>query len=655
MVEQVRKRDGRIVPFDPERIRNAIFKAMKAVNQDDPVLADSLTNQVIAELKRKYKPWETVDVESIQDVVEKILVRNDLYEVVKAYILYRDQRRRVREARTTAEFAEKLINEYIGQIDWRVKENSNTTYSFPGLLLHSATTLVAHYVLTHIYPPEVAKAHKEGDFHIHDLGFGIVGYCAGWSLRQLILEGFNGVPGRVHCIPAKHLDSITWNMINFLGVLQNEWAGAQAFSSFDTYLAPFVRADNLDYKRVKQIIQGFVFNMNIPSRWGGQAPFVNITLDWNPPEDLKDQPAIVGGKEMDYTYGELQEEMYLINKAFLEIMIEGDGKGRVFTFPIPTYNITKDFDWNSELAELLWEATSKYGIPYFQNFVNSDLKPGDVRSMCCRLQLDLRELRNKGGGGLFGAGEMTGSVGVVTINMPRIGYLSKNEDEFLERLEKLMEIAKTSLEIKRKVVQHHIDIGLMPYTKRYLGTLANHFSTIGLVGMNEACLNLLGEGIYTKEGQKFAIKVLDFMRNKLAEFQEETGNLYNLEATPAESTAYRLARIDKRKYPDIITANEDAVQKGGEPYYTNSTQLPVNYTSDLFEALKHQEPLQTRYTGGTVFHAYLGERIYDNEITKELIRKMVYGFRIPYYTISPIFSICPVHGYIPGEHETCPY
>lgn len=539
---------------------------------------------------------------------------------------------------------------YLKQSDWRVNENANMNYSLSGLLMHAAGSVIANYTLTSIYPREIGEAHKSGDFHIHDLSMGIAGYCAGWSLRQLLHEGLNGVPGKIDSKPAGHLDSALWQMINFIGTLQNEWAGAQAFSSFDTYLAPFVKKDNLEYKKVKQNIQGFVFNMNVPSRWGGQTPFSNVTIDWVCPEDMKDKHPIIGGKEMPFTYGDCKEEMDMINRAFMEVITEGDAKGRIFTFPIPTYNITHDFDWDSDNAKMLFEMTAKYGIPYFQNFLNSELNPSDVRSMCCRLQMDMRELRHKGGG-MFGAVEMTGSLGVVTINLPRIGYLSKSKEQFYERLDKMMQLAKESLEIKRKLVQRNMDQGLMPFTKRFLGTLANHFNTIGIVGMNEAIKNFMGsdENITTHRGKAFAEEVLDHMRERMADFQEETGNIFNLEATPAEGTSYRLARADRKLYPDIIVAGDD------EPYYTNSTQLPVNFTQDIFEALELQDSLQTKYTGGTVLHGFLGEQISDAETCKQLVRRIALNFRLPYFTITPTFSVCPEHGYIPGRHENCPY
>ncbi len=652
-IKKIRKRDGRVVEFDQSKVTSAIFKSAKAVGGSDEKLAEQLSDKVVMALERKYKSWEIPEVEEIQDIVEKVLIEEGHAKTAKAFILYRDQRAKIRESKLVVDYIDNTIDNYLRQSDWRVNENSNSAYSLSGLLMHAAGTVVANYTLSNVYPPEISNAHKNGDFHIHDLSMGISGYCAGWSLRQVISEGFNGVPGKIDSRPAKHLNSALWQMINFMGTLQNEWAGAQAFSSVDTYLAPFVKYDALDYKRVKQAIQGFVFNMNVPSRWGGQTPFSNITLDWTVPEDMATRRAIVGGGEQDYTYGDCVDEMALINRAFIEVMTEGDAKGRVFTFPIPTYNITRDFDWDSSNARLLFEMTAKYGLPYFQNFINSTLKPSDVRSMCCRLQLDVKELKSRGGG-LFGAGEMTGSVGVVTINLPRVGFLSRDDNDYFEKLAELMDLASRSLEIKREVVQKNIDNGLMPYSKRYLVSLHNHFSTIGINGMNESLTNFMGAGIATPEGKAFALRTLDFMREKLREFQDSTGVLYNLEATPAEGTSYRLAKIDKVKHPEMITANEAAVQKGAAPYYTNSTHLPVNYTDDLFEALEHQDDLQMKYTGGTVFHGFLGENISSPEACGKLVRRIAYNFRLPYYTITPTFSVCPEHGYIAGRHGECP-
>lgn len=649
-VRRVQKRDGQLVLFEETHITDSIFKAIKAVGQDDYSKAKNLSKKVFTILDIFFRGGVIPTVEMIQDLIEKTLIESSEVEIAKAFILYRDQRRRLRDEDVAMMDVQKTMDGYLRQSDWRVAENANMNYSLSGLLMHAATSVFAHYTLNTVYPPEISDAHRNGDLHIHDLGMGIAGYCAGWSLRQLLTEGFNGVPGKIDSKPPKHFDSALWQMINFIGTMQNEWAGAQAFSSFDTYLAPLVKHDGLPYKKVKQALQGFVFNMNVPSRWGGQTPFSNLTIDWVVPEDMKNKKAIVGGKEADFTYGECQEEMDMINKAFMEVITEGDAKGRVFTFPIPTYNITQDFDWDSDNAKLLFDMTAKYGIPYFQNFINSELKPSDVRSMCCRLQMDMRELRQKGGG-LFGAVEMTGSIGVVTINLPRIGYLSKTKEEFFERVLKLMDFSKESLELKRKMVQRNMDNGLMPFTKRYLGTLQNHFNTIGVNGMNEALLNFFGKdtNIATQKGIKFTEEVLDVMRDRLTKYQEETGHIYNLEATPAEGTAYRFAKMDKERYPDIITAGKDEV------YYTNSTQLPVGYTTDIFEALELQDSLQIKYTGGTVLHGFLGEMVSDPETCKQLVKRIAYNFKLPYFTITPTFSVCPKHGYIPGKHETCPY
>jgi len=541
-----------------------------------------------------------------------------------------------------------LVNNYLANGDWRVRENANIGYSFGGLMLHISGSVIANYLLENVYPKKISQAHADGDFHLHDLYMGINGYCAGWSIHQLILEGFNGVPGKIYSNPPKHLSTVMTQLVNFMGTLQNEWAGAQAFSSFDTYLAPFVAYDKLSYRQVKQFIQQFVFDMNTPSRWGTQTPFTNITLDWKMPPDLVDQPVIIGGKLQKQKYGEFVKEAQMINQAFIEVMTGGDAVGQPFTFPIPTYNITSDFDWSSASSERLFEMTAKYGIPYFQNFINSDLKPTDVRAMCCRLRMNLRELAKKTGG-LFGFGESTGSVGVVTINMPRIGFLSKTKKEFFQRLGYLMDLAKDSLEIKRKLVQKHMDEGLLPYTKRYLKDLRRHFSTIGLNGMNEACLNFLGKDIASEEGKDLAIETLKFMRARLKKYQKQTGEIYNLEATPAEGTSFRFARIDKQRFPKIITAGKDSAV-----YYTNSTHLPVSYTNDIFEALEHQDELQVLYTGGTVLHGFLGERVSDAQSCQKLTKKIAENFRLPYFTITPTFSICPAHGYIKGEHFRCP-
>jgi ribonucleoside-triphosphate reductase len=645
---EVRKRDGRIVPFDRQRIERAIYKAFQAVGEENEVVPRELSITVTQKLFERFGQDTVVDIETIQDVVEETLIENGFAKVAKAYILYRRKRQEAREALKVVVDVEKIVQEYLLKADWRTQENSNTTYSYPGLVLHVAGSVMAHYTLNRIYPDEVREAHTNGDIHIHDLSYGITAYCAGWSLEELIREGFGGVKDKVAAGPAKHLSALTGQMVNFLGTMQMEFAGAQAFNSVDTYLAPFVRYDRLLYPAVKQLIQQMVFAMNVPSRWGSQAPFINFSFDWIVPEDMKDRPVIVGGEERPDlgAYGDYQKEMDMINRAFLEVMLEGDYEGRVFSFPIPTYNITPDFPWDSDNARLLFELTAKYGVPYFQNFISSSLRPGDVRSMCCRLQLDLRTLRNRCGG-LFGSADKTGSIGVVTINLPRIGYLSKTEEEFFARLKRMMYIAKTALEIKRKVIERNLKNGLLPYTRRYLGTFRNHFSTIGLVGMNEACLNFLGVSIAHPEGRAFAVRVLQFMRERLADFQEETGNLYNLEATPAESASYRLARHDRRHFPDIVTAGDT------EPYYTNSTHLPVNYTDDPFEALDHQKDLQTLYTGGTVFHAFLPE-MPNPEAVKKFVRRAFENYPIPYLTVTPTFSVCPRHGYLKGKKAVCP-
>ncbi len=643
----IRKRDGKIVPFDQERITQAIFKAMKAVGEESRDEAVRCSNEVCETLLKKFHKRSIPAVEEIQDIVEEVLIRKGHVKTAKAYILYREQHARLRETKSLLLDIKNTMDGYLTQSDWRVKENSNVNYSLGGLILHNSGTITANYWLNYIYTKDISTAHRSGALHIHDLSM-FSGYCAGWSLKQLLMEGLGGVPNKISSRPAQHLSTLVAQMVNFLGVLQNEWAGAQAFSSFDTYLAPFVRRDRLSYRDVKQNIQSFIFGVNTPSRWGSQAPFTNITLDWVVPEDLRNEPVIIGGRPQGDCYGEYQEEMDMINKAFIEVMMEGDSEGRGFPYPIPTYNITREFDWECENADLLFRMTARYGTPYFQNFINSDLRPGDVRSMCCRLQLDKRELKKKGGG-LFGAAELTGSIGVVTINMPRIGYLSRSKEEFFERLYRIMDIARDSLEIKREVITKLMNEGLFPYSKRYLGTWDNHFSTIGIVGMNECCRNFLGCDLTINEGRAFAIEVLEAMRERLIQYQEHTGNLYNLEATPAESTSYRLAKIDKEKFPDIITAGRDV------PYYTNSTQLPVDYTSDIFHALDLQEPLQTKYTGGTVFHCFLGESLEDATVCKKLVRTVAENYRIPYYTISPTFSVCADHGYLRGEHQQCTY
>ncbi len=652
----VRKRTGKLVPFSRFRIVNAIFKAMKATGIGTKEDAERVADAVAIQLYRSYfKKGDIPHVETIQDVVEKTLMEKGYHEVAKAYILYREKRRTAREITQALVDGINLIEEYLGKSDWRVQENSNMNYSLQGLNFHVSSSITARYWLEKLYPQEVAQAHKEGDFHVHDLG-SLSPYCVGWDLYDLLLRGFGGVPGKVESGPPKHFRTALGQIVNFLYTLQGEAAGAQAFSNFDTLLAPFIRYDKLSYGEVKQCIQEFIFNMNVPTRVGFQTPFSNLTFDLKPSKLYANSNVLIGGKPKEEVYGGFHKEMSMINRAFCELMMLGDAKGRIFTFPIPTYNITKDFDWDNPEYEPLWEMTRKYGIPYFANFVNSDMDPDDARSMCCRLRLDKRELKRKGGG-LFGADALTGSIGVVTLNLPRIGYLSTCEEEFFERLERLMELAKVSLEIKRKVIEDFTEKGLYPYSKVYLQGIkevkgqywANHFSTIGIVGMNEACLNFLGEPIYTQAGKEFALKVLKFMRDKISDFQEQTENLYNLEATPAESTSYRLAKIDKKKFPRIKTqGTQDA------PYYTNSVHLPVHYTEDIFEILRHQDDLQIMFTGGTVVHLFVGEEITDIQVVKELIKAIVNNFRLPYVSITPTFSICPVHGYLAGKHEFCP-
>ncbi len=651
MSYQVRKRDGKIADFDIAKIAHAIKLAFEAQNKQyhDGVI-DFLALKVTADFEPKIKDG-LINVEDIQDSVESVLVQAGYADIAKAYILYRKQREKMRMMRSTILDYKELVDNYVKVTDWRVKENSTVTYSVGGLILSNSGAITANYWLSEIYDEEIANAHKNADLHIHDLSM-LTGYCAGWSLRQLIEEGLGGVPGKITSSPAKHLATLCNQMVNFLGIMQNEWAGAQAFSSFDTYLAPFVKVDNLSYGEVKKCIESFIFGVNTPSRWGTQAPFSNITLDWTVPADLAVKPAIVGGKPMDFTYGDCKKEMDMVNKAFIETMIEGDANGRGFQYPIPTYSITSDFDWSeTENNRLLFEMTAKYGTPYFSNYVNSDMEPSDVRSMCCRLRLDLRELRKKSGG-FFGSGESTGSVGVVTINMPRIAYLSQDEEEFFKRLDKMMDISARSLKIKRTVITKLLEEGLYPYTKRYLGTFNNHFSTIGLIGMNEVGLNAkwLRKDMTHRETQEFTKKVLNHMRERLSDYQEEYGDLYNLEATPAESTTYRLAKHDKARYPDIITAAGDC----GTPYYTNSSHLPVGYTEDIFTALDIQDELQTLYTSGTVFHAFLGEKLPDWRSAATLVRKIAENYKLPYYTISPTYSVCRTHGYLPGEQYTCP-
>ena len=645
------KRDGEVAAFQLSKITQAIEKAFQAQEkQYTPDMMEMLGLRVTADIQNKIKK-DQVSVEDIQDSVENVLIQCGYSEVAKAYILYRKQREKVRNMKSTILDYKEIVNSYVKVEDWRVKENSTVTYSVGGLILSNSGAVTANYWLSEIYDKEIADAHRNADIHIHDLSM-LTGYCAGWSLKQLIKEGLGGIEGKITSAPAKHLSVLCNQMVNFLGIMQNEWAGAQAFSSFDTYLAPFVKADHLTYPEVKKCIEAFIYGVNTPSRWGTQAPFSNITLDWTVPDDLAELPAIVGGKEMDFKYKDCKKEMDMVNKAFIETMIEGDANGRGFQYPIPTYSITKEFDWSdTENNRLLFEMTSKYGTPYFSNYINSDMQPSDVRSMCCRLRLDLRELRKKTGG-YFGSGESTGSVGVVTINMPRIAYLSQDEDEFYQRLDRLMDISARSLHIKREVIGKLLDEGLYPYTKRYLGSFDNHFSTIGLVGMNEAGLNArwLRADMADEKTQKFTKDVLNHMRERLSDYQEEYGELYNLEATPAESTAYRLAKHDKKHYPDIITAGHE----GDTPYYTNSSHLPVDYTSDIFDALDVQDELQTLYTSGTVFHAFLGEKLPDWKAAATLVRKIAENYRLPYYTLSPTYSVCKEHGYIAGEHFTCP-
>jgi ribonucleoside-triphosphate reductase len=646
----VLKRDGRVADFNITKIKDAITMAFDACEkQYHPDTVDFLALKVTADFEPKIEDGK-ISVENIQDSVESVLIKAGYDEVAKAYILYRKQHEKMRNINATMLDYKAIVDNYLKVNDWRVKENSTVTYSVGGLILSNSGAITANYWLSEVYDEEIGNAHRNADIHIHDLSM-LTGYCAGWSLKQLIQEGLGGVPGKITSSPASHLSTLCNQMVNFLGIMQNEWAGAQAFSSFDTYLAPFVKVDNLTYKEVKQCIQSFIYGVNTPSRWGTQSPFTNITLDWTVPNDLAELNAIVGGKEMDFKYKDCKKEMDMVNKAFIEIMIEGDANGRGFQYPIPTYSITRDFDWSdTENNRLLFEMTAKYGTPYFSNYINSDMEPSDVRSMCCRLRLDLRELRKKSGG-FFGSGESTGSVGVVTINMPRIAYQAKNKEDFYARLDRMLDIAARSLKVKRTVITKLLDNGLYPYTKRYLGTFNNHFSTIGLVGMNEAGLNAnwLKKDMTHKETQDFTVEVLNHMRERLSDYQEEYGDLYNLEATPAESTAYRLAKHDKKRFPDIITANEN-----GTPYYTNSSHLPVGFTEDIFSALDIQDELQTLYTSGTVFHAFLGEKLPDWSAAANLVRKIAENYKLPYYTMSPTYSVCKNHGYIAGEVSTCP-
>ena len=645
------KRDGSKVPFDFTKIKTAIIKAFDAINKPyDENVVDFITLKVTSDFTDKIKDG-VVTVEDIQDSVEKVLSESGYHDVAKCYILYRKNREKLRNIKSTIIDYKEVVNSYVKSIDWRVKENSTVTYSVGGLILSNSGAITANYWLSEIYDQEIADAHRNTEIHIHDLSM-LTGYCAGWSLKQLIKEGLGGVTGKITSSPASHLATLCNQMVNFLGIMQNEWAGAQAFSSFDTYLAPFVKVDNLTFEEVKKCIESFIYGVNTPSRWGTQAPFSNITLDWTVPNDLAELPAIVGGKEMNFKYKDCKKEMDMVNKAFIEVMIDGDANGRGFQYPIPTYSITRTFDWSeTENNKLLFEMTAKYGTPYFSNYINSDMEPSDVRSMCCRLRLDLRELRKKSGG-FFGSGESTGSVGVVTINMPRIAYQSTDEADFYKRLDRLMDISARSLKVKRQVITKLLDAGLYPYTKRYLGTFANHFSTIGLVGMNEACLNAkwIRKDLTAPESQQFTKEVLTHMRDRLSDYQEEYGDLYNLEATPAESTSYRMAKHDVKDFPDIITA----APKGETPFYTNSSHLPVGYTDDIFSALDVQDELQTLYTSGTVFHAFLGEKMPDWKSAANLVRKIAENYKLPYYTLSPTYSVCRKHGYLSGERYTCP-
>lgn len=654
-IAKVEKRDGTIVPFDVERIKEAVFKAITATDQGDGELTAKVSDKIVEFLNRRFKEDEIPHVEQIQNIIEEVLILEDLVETAKAYILYREQRRRIREAVSLFDESTAMVDRYLGELDWQVKENANMTYSLQGLNQYVISTITKKYWLNKIYPKEITDAAANEDFHIHNLD-SISPYCCGWDLYDLLVRGFGGVPGKIESKPPKHLGTALGQLVNFFYTLQGESAGAQAVSNFDTLLAPFIRYDNLTYKQVKQLMQEFLFNCMVPTRVGFQTPFLNVSIDIKTPKFLADQPVIVGGLPKEETYGEFQEEIDMFNKAFYEVLMEGDAKGRPFTFPIPTVSIGKDFDWNNPALEPMWKATAKYGINYFSNFISSDMDPSDFRSMCCRLRLDNRELYKRGGG-LFGSAPLTGSIGVCTINMPRIGYLSKTKKEYFKKLGKFMDLSRDSLEIKRKALEDFMEKGLYPYSKHYLAQVkkvrgryfGNHFSTIGLMGMNESLLNFIGETVATKRGRKFALEVLDFMRDRLIKYQEESGNIYNLEATPGEGTSYRQAKMDREKYPDIITAGTKKV-----PYYTNSSQLPVNYTDDIFEALELQDELQSKYTGGTVMHLFLGEQVTDVESVKSLVRTAFEKFNLPYITITPTFSVCPVHGYLSGEHFECP-
>ncbi len=648
-IKQIRKRNKRLVPFDREKVTEAIWKAAQSVGGQDRKPAERLSRKVMAVLEYQYGEKEIPTVEEIQDIVERVLIKSGHARTAKAYILYRQQKAKIRETRKVMVDAINTIGEYLDQSDWRVKENSNEAFSFSGLLLHTAGKVMSTYNLTQMYTPNISDAHRKGYVHIHDLSHGVIGYCAGWSLKNLLLRGFGGVANKVDCKPAKHMSTIVHQMVNYIGCLQMEFAGAQAFSSVDVLLAPFIKYDGLDYKQVKQNMQQLVFSLNIPSRWGSQFPFSNLTFDWEVPKDMKNEHAIVGGKEQSYTYGDIKEQIDMVNRAFLEVMWEGDAKGRIFSFPIPTYNVTKDFDWESDNAKKLFKMTAKYGAPYFQNYAGSDLDPSSIRAMCCRLNINQKELIKRPGS-MWGPGDNTGSIGVFTLNMNRLGYEARNEEEFLEKVEHYMNLGRESLEIKRKVVEKNLRNRLMPFTKVYLGTFSNHFSTIGLVGFNEACVNLIGEDIASPNGKALAMKTLRFMREKLRDYQEQTGNLYNLEATPAEGASYRMAREDRKMYgKKIYTSGQK------KPYLTNSTQLPVGYTDDLVMALEHQNDIQPLYTGGTIFHTFLGESLSDWQSAATMVKKIAFNTRLPYFSLTPTFSVCPVHGFIRGEHKTCPF
>ncbi len=659
-IKKIIKRDGSIARFQQDKVAEAVYKAFRETGEGSMTKAKEVTKKVVQMLNKNSRPGYIPHIEELQDLVEKVLMILDFDDTAKAYILYREKRRKIRDTEASLDEAVDLVDQYIKEIDWQVKENSNMAYSLQGLNNYISSIVSSKYWMERVYPKSVKRAHEEGDFHIHDLDK-VAAYCCGWDLQDLLTQGFTGVSGKISCKPPKHLRPALGQLVNFFYTTQGEAAGAQAFSNFDTLMAPFIRFDKLDYEAVKQAMQEFIFNLNVPTRVGFQTPFTNLTMDLECPKTYRDQAVIIGGEPQKETYKEFQKEMDMINRAFAEVMTEGDAQGRIFTFPIPTYNVTKDFDWDNKNLNPVWEMTAKYGVPYFANFINSDMDPDDARSMCCRLRLDNREL-HKRMGGLFGAAPLTGSIGVVTINLPRIGYLSEDKKDFYKRLDALMELAKESLEIKRKTVETLTEIGLYPYSKFYLKNIykrrgaywSNHFSTIGIVGLNEAIVNFSGEKITTKKGLKFAEEVLVHMREQMVEFQKETNHLYNLEATPAEGTGYRLALKDKKRFPKMIFANNGDVEKGAEPYYTNSSQLPVGHTDDVFEALDLQDNLQTKYTGGTVLHMFLGERLNDIETTKSLVKRVATNYKLPYFTLSPTFSVCPVHGYLSGEHKTCP-